>query len=327
MTTRIPIPCALPLIATLGILALLAGCSESPSDPGGGDPGGDGGTGTFTDVPEIPQPATLGGDVPARSDIATRIEPLDGAFRPLVVDAQGRWQSRTRCGGEERNPRNDFGWASAMHAVSEFREVARKVTNRRMVLLDGSGAATVPREDEFVREECMPFGPASDGHYQEFVGLELAADVHVRRDRHWELKPLEGAAGDYLLVYPNTEGEVSTSYTSGTTTSQTEEFGKSLTVTAGLSYSVLSASVSGTLSETFSSSVAVSETNSETFTKRVTGKDGKVVQFMVWELVEEYSITDADGEPLTDENYVVTTSSMGRRGVAIALQSTEFDLP
>jgi hypothetical protein len=214
-----------------------------------------------------------------------------------------------------------------MRGNEDFREVAQRVTNRRMVLLDDAGTANVPRQSEFVREECMPFGPPGDGHYQQFTGRELATGVHVRRDRHWELKPLEGAAGDYLLVYPHTEGEVSTTYTSGTETSQTEEFGESLTVTAGLSYSVLSASVSGTLSETFSSSVTVSETNAETFTKRVTGKEGKVIQFMVWELVEEYSITDADGEPLTDDNYVVTTGTMGRRGVAIALQSTEFDLP
>jgi hypothetical protein len=50
-------------------------------------------------------------------------------------------------------------------------------------------------------------------------------------------------------------------------------------------------------------------------------------QFMVWELVETYSFSDAQGNEFTSENYVVSQESITLRGTSIALQSTEFDLP
>ena len=96
---------------------------------------------------------------------------------------------------------------------------------------------------------------------------------------------------------------------------------------AGVDFGVLSATVSGTLSEVFSSSVTVSESRTETFSEGVTGKPGKVLQFIVWELVETYRFCDAEGNPVISENYVFGDPVLIRRGGAVALQSTEFDLP
>jgi hypothetical protein len=45
----------------------------------------------------------------------------------------------------------------------------------------------------------------------------------------------------------------------------------------------------------------VSVPSSETFAQTVYGEGGKTIQFMVWELVEIYSITDTDGNPYEAE--------------------------
>ena len=44
--------------------------------------------------------------------------------------------------------------------------------------------------------------------------------------------------------------------------------------------------VSGSLAETFSNSVTIEESATETFEQTVTGKEGKLIHFQVWELVE-----------------------------------------
>ena len=43
---------------------------------------------------------------------------------------------------------------------------------------------------------------------------------------------------------------------------------------------------------------------------------------MVWELVDIYSITDADGNPLTDPNYEFAPSVLEVKGVEVALDAT-----
>lgn len=306
---------ALMAVAALGLPA----CSDSPMDPGSDNPE------PFVDVPPIPEPSTPGADVPSKSDAVTSIEPFDGSFRAVVTDAFGSWSRQLRCGANATEFDSRTDWASDIGSGSDFWPLARSVEGRRFDLIDGSGERLTVEASRTDLATCSasPFTPLG----QELTAFQTApftADVHIRRDRHWELKPLEGNAGDYLLVYPNTQGEISTSYQSGSERTRTEEFGRSITAEAGLSFGPLSASVSATLSETFSSSVTVSESTTETFTKTVTGKDGAIIQFMVWELVESYSFVDAEGDPLTDESFRLDLATLERRGSAIALQSTEF---
>lgn len=312
-------PLVLLAIAALGLTA----CSDSPTDPGGDGSGPD----NFVDVPPIPEPATPGGDVPSRSEERSRVEALDGNFRAVVADAFGDWTGERRCGTSTTQLEPQTDWASAVPTGSPFDILARTVEGRTFDLIDAAGGELAVEISRTQLSSCsgVPFTPYGQ-QVTLFQSRVFAADVHIRRDRHWELKPLEGNAGDYLLVYPNTQGQISTSYQSGSERTRTEEFGRSVTAEAGLSFGPLSASVSATLSETFSSSVTVSESTTETFTKTVTGKEGAIVQFMVWELVENYSFVDADGMPLTDENFQLNLATLQRRGSAIALQSTEFPL-
>lgn len=321
MTRRNPIIPGFASRAALGLLVLCVGCSGSATGPGGGDT--DHG---YTDVPDIPTPTSPGGDVPAASETVTRVELLTGTYNPLVVDSYGTWRHYRICSGQVTADQQTVDWASRAGSAGRFTPVSSRFRNRRLVLRQTDGTTPVMQQTVNQHPDCGGFPLPGDLDRYTFQGHALSVPVHVRRDRRWELKPLEGGAGDYLLVYPNTSGEVATSYTSGTERSQTEEFGKSLSATVGAEFRVLSASVSGTLSQTFSSSVNISESTTETFTKSVTGKDDKVIQFMVWELVEDYRFTDAEGNALEDPNFVLAPDFMTRRGVAVALQSTEFAL-
>ena len=314
----------LTLLAVLTTAFTMVGCSDSPTDP---DPGG--GTGNFTDVPEIPEPQTLGGDVPGSSATLTRIEKLRSTFRPNVVGAYGAWTGEGVCDltGTPEPLVPVVGWSNQLAfgiGSQQYRQHASVLNGRRIVFLDSEGSATA------IRDEHASSGAGAFPCIlleTEFLGAPLETPVYLRRDRHWELKALEGGAGDYLLIYPQTEGQVSTSYSSGITRTETEEFGRSLTAEVGLDFKILSARVSGTLSETFSSSLSVSDSKTETFTKIVRGKEGKVLQFMVWELVEVFRFCDAEGNPVVSDNYVFTEDRLVRRGARVALQSTEFDLP
>lgn len=311
----------IPLV--LFLLGGLAACSDSPTDPAPPD----GGTGPdFTDVPDIPRPATPSGEVPARSETMTAIKQLKGSFRPRVVDAYGHWSGYRQCGNIPTKLLSQNEWARARTLNDDYRHLLSDILGRNLILQEAKGdrLKQVVKEDQFIDCNGPIFIPGN--LHGEFRGAPLEAPVYIRRDRHWELKPLEGGAGNYLLVYPQTSGEVTTTFRQGTETTQTEEFGRSLTLEVGLGYGPLSASVSGTLSETFSSSVSVSQEKEESFAKTVTGKEGKIIQFMVWELVETYSFSDADGNELTSENYVLAPESVTLRGTSIALQSTEFDL-
>jgi hypothetical protein len=302
----------------------LSSCSGSPTDPGGEQNGDGGGTG-FVDAPEIPEPGSPGADLPNQSEVLTRIEPLDGTFRAQLMDVTGIWMLEEHCGPESSRTDRREGFASEMLST-DFGALASKLMGSMRDLVDESGEGLAVGDGSQRPFDCGGIFGITGVRLSQFQSREFDADVYVRRDRRWVLRPLEAGAGDFLLVYPSTQGEVSASYESGSEQSRTEEFGRSITATLGVSYGILSASVSATLSETFSSSVTVSQSQTETFTKTVTGKDDTVIQFMVWELVEEYSFCDAMGEPIASELFEIQTGSMERRGVAIALKSTEFPL-
>jgi len=110
----------------------------------------------------------------------------------------------------------------------------------------------------------------------------------------------------------------------GTSTTETETFAETVSASGGLDLGVLTANVSLALSQSFSTSVTIMEARTETFTKMVRGTAGKTVRFMAWESVERYTISDENGAPFSDPNLAVRTDTLYRRGVATALQATEF---
>jgi hypothetical protein len=315
-------------ILTIGCAMLIAigamGCGDSPVNPpapGGGTNPGPG----FTDVPDIPTPKTPGGDVPATSETLTVLKRHTSLYNPSVTNAYGSWYiDRVQLFGPgfpemRTNVMDSDAWGSQVTDLYAKLFIQEEMS--RIILQDENGNVGGPRISGDYGVSVLSRALLSE---VDFRGSAVEKAVYIRRDRHWELKPLEGGAGNYLLLDGPVSGEVSSSYTKGVSNTQTEEFGRSVTASAGLSLGVLSLSVSGTLSETFSSSVTVSESKTETFTKTVTGASGKIVQFMVWELIEKYSFCDEDGNLYSDPHYVIPAASIVRRASAVYLQATEF---
>jgi hypothetical protein len=72
----------------------------------------------------------------------------------------------------------------------------------------------------------------------------------------------------------------------------------------GAAGEVLSAAVSASLTKTFSTTVTVSESETQSFSRMLEGSAGKRTCFVLWVLYEQYSFANADGTPFTDPNYV-----------------------
>ncbi|RKZ13492.1 hypothetical protein DRQ53_13235 [bacterium] len=322
------------LILTLCLLMLVACGSDSPTDPGDG-----GGGSVFKDTPEIPRPSSPGGSIPLMSDVLTVVSGRSlQRFAPRVTDvpiATGMIRARAvnTCLWtviEEVAGRQLSTWSGPVSVASVCG------LNIMSTVIDRS--ALHPREHPVLRvagvwqfnisrasrhPNILPTG--SNG----YVEMSLVAasvpdrDPHIRRDRFWRLHPIEGGVGDFLLLQGPVDGEVVTSQTTGTSRTDTETFGRSVTGEVSLGLGPLSASVSATLSESFETSLQIAEESTEEFKRTVRGEEGKYVQFVVWDLVEIYSITDADGEPFTADGWSFVDDKLERK-VATALNATTF---
>jgi hypothetical protein len=256
----------------------------------------------------------------------TKILPLNSLFKPTVTDVRGNWVRVQYCGQSvERHDAYDNTWSSMLPGRTDFGPLLQKL--ERIALQNDFGQRQSV-EDRLTRNNgTCGAGPLSFPRSLmtavEAPALENA--VYIRRDRHWELQQIKNV-GEYLLLDPNTQGEISSTYMQGVTNTQTEEFGEAITAQAGLGIGPLQASISGTLSRTFSNAVEVSTSEEQTFTKTVWGEPGKQIQFMVWELVEVYTLCDENGDSFVDPNYKMQLTPLERRGAALKLQATQFDL-
>lgn len=152
----------------------------------------------------------------------------------------------------------------------------------------------------------------------------VAQDLYVRRDRWWERRPLLGDDSEIFILQGPVTRTVSFSYSSGSTTEETEEFGRSLTVEVGGSWSFFSASVSATLSQTFTTRVEVRADTTVSVTEELVGEPGVARVMTFWVLVDEYTITDAEGNPYDDPRYDIAPLRLRDQGRITALLATDF---
>ena len=320
-------------------LPILAGCGGG--DPVAPNPGG----GAATDPPAIPKPTVPGGSVPATSSVATMISPTAlEEFAPRLanivpVDAKVYARHKDSCAWEVMEAFQAVPLADLVGANSYNGEMCGNVLNQMFFFWNRADLHPVTHTSirsggvwtDLITFPTIQVVPAAG--LPNLVDLKMEVEPrespgeapHIRRDRYWVQKPIEGQVGNFLLLSGPVAGEVSTTYTTGVSQTETTTFGTSITGTVGASYGVLSASVSATLSEEFSTAVTISSEKSETFTKSVQGQEGKIVQFMVWELVEEYSLSDASGAPYQPEGWTFEDASMIRQGAALALEATVFE--
>ncbi len=155
----------------------------------------------------------------------------------------------------------------------------------------------------------------------------LQDSLYLRRDRYWQRVWIADENSYFKVLIGDTEYDLSVSYTGGTSTTETETFGRSVTTSAGLGFGALKAGVEVTISQSFSTSVTLYDEMTVEETYKVFGEDGKYVQFQVWEGVEIFTITDAEGNPYTDSNYVFEPIVLFIHGNGPALVATKFDYP
>lgn len=139
---------------------------------------------------------------------------------------------------------------------------------------------------------------------------------------------LQGCSSDDPVTPedPGASKGVAYTRTTGTSYENSYEFARSIEGEASISPFDVGVGTTGSLSETFSESVTVTEEESTEVTCEISGIEGKTIIFSVWQSVERYSFVDENGEPYTDPNY--TFSDLGTieiRGDHEILQSAIFD--
>jgi len=159
---------------------------------------------------------------------------------------------------------------------------------------------------------------------------KLTSPVYLKRERYWARVPVDGIGAMFARLSEGTEYQITTTYSQGI--SIENSYGYASTVSAsvegGLEYvGVVKAAVEESIEHSFQVSTTINEETEVSHSETVYGREGKTVVFMLWELVEEYSVVDEDGDPYTDPKYYfkANTGSATVRGVALALEATAFD--
>lgn len=349
----------LVVIFVLG--GLHTGCSESTSP----DTSGDNGDTPPADWPTIPQPSAPYEDTESTSDTMTVIQPLNTNYRPNVMRALCLWSGNSmfctysyvspfceeteyepimlinlpECWSNDIPPLDYTGCGKPYCCPTGLINVSfAKSFGRVLLLEDGEIAdpvswAPIPRTI-WTSLSHICYESACTMSTIHWIELSLSGQLrsieelpYLRRDRYWQRVWIANENSYFKVLIGDTEYDMSVSYTTGTSTTETESFGRSVTTSAGLDFGALKASVEVTISQSFSTSVTIHDEKTIEETYKVFGEDGKYVQFQVWEGVEIFTVTDAEGNPYTDPNYVVEPTVLFIHGNGPALVATKFDYP
>ena len=179
-----------------------------------------------------------------------------------LFSASNRWSDDI--GTANYSGHTEMCFFPSVYWVSAPFDVSLSGTCGRMVLME-DGQTGTPDVIRYV--DCRMWTGSQHGcpvfastHWIEMdlfgTAEELQEEPCLRRDRYWQRVPLTGGT-NFIVLIGNTEYDLSVSYTNGTSTTETESFGRSITATSGVDFGALSASVSVTLSQTFESSVTI----------------------------------------------------------------------
>ena len=146
----------------------------------------------------------------------------------------------------------------------------------------------------------------------------LTNPVYIRRERYWKRIPLVTQGGTLMSVAidPGATFEVSYTWSAGVNIDHSKTFTRSVNgaVSLGTEKSVVGAKLGGALSQAFTSDVQVTEENSVTVTKTLSGIPDKTTVYAAWITVERYTIVDRFGNPYTDPNF--TFNDLGTAVIA-----------
>lgn len=271
----------------------------------------------LSNVPEIPVPAAPGGDVAPASGIHTTIVRLDDGFdfNPVVMRAHAAWRVGE---GPSSGPWNyrDLGdrwshlWPSSLRTPSGMAVFPPPDPIAARMLLIDDGVPVQAAQLTWVR------GVPLFSQRLVMNARPFDTDVYLMRERQWELDSFDGGA--FHLIASNQRVTLTESRTEGSSRTEITSFGTTFTAGGGIDIAGLSANIEKTLTETFSTSVTVTEERTRQVSIDVAGEPGMLIDLRLWRLIDTYSLVDEHGNALTDPNYVFNHSdgSMSWRTVA-----------
>ena len=305
-------------LAVLAVRALAACASDSATGPD--DPGSDTPVviaPALGDVPSIPVPTAPGGDVSPASGIHTTIVRVgsDFDFNPVVLRAHAAWRVGERSFSGPWTYR-DLGdrwshlWPSSLRTASGMQVFPPPdPIAARMLLIDGGVRVQTP---QFTWVRGLPVLS------QQLVmnARPFDTDVYLMRERQWELDSFDGGA--FHLIASNQRVTLTESRTVGSSRTEITSFGTTFTAGGGIDIAGLSANIERTLTQTFSTSVTVTEERTREVSIDVAGEPGVLIDLRLWRLIDTYSLVDEHGNALTHPDYVFNHSdgSMEWRTVA-----------
>lgn len=253
-------------------LALVASCG-SDDDVTGPEP-------EVLERPPVPEPTYYAGPVPERSIelVMATVE-----LSEFVAAADSIWIPS--CGHVEL--------PCMWYGTTE--------NGRRIGLVRGD--TTVTRFDSLATEIIDSWG-----HVSPMWASPLSSRPYLQHVRYWV------RLGDPERYSGSTSVSVTRSTTRGVERTQAQEFGMSIGMEASVSGGLF-VEFSMTLRTEFSysSSTAFSVSEEETVEEsfNITCPDNRNIVYCVWQLVDEFRIIGADGEPFTDPVYQFTAGSLG----------------
>ncbi len=292
------------ILCAIALLMVTVGCEDSVMAPVPVDDGNGNNNHNF------PVPSGPYEDVPGSTDMEVLIRPHTGTFKPEIADAYGPFQAHWRV---------NYGSWQLINTGTDWTSKLDWPVPAGHVLLKEHGAMSPAQK--LVRE----FGPGVDRKRLTLTVATFPADVYVKRERQWVLQSLEGGAGDFLVLPENTEATFKTTVMTGSSVTETETFGETLTVSGGLSIEGLSAEVEKEMSRTFSTAVTHSTMHGSEFSQTVRGEAGKLVRYQLWSRVDTYTFCDADGNALTHPNIRFGNMSWTDHGSATSMQVIKFN--
>lgn len=294
------------------------------------------------DIPLKPELTSPDQDPPNRSKSLVVIEPTPGFF-PQFTRAMGNVKVKGRaklwstsglgidCEGDWNN--NVFtgtGWTNLLANVtakfdgcgllSDYTKsnlsikIAEIPANKRVWLVQNGSLVDSPEAvswtggygNEFCRERIPIIGTCTSGGTLK-LGYEVTAQKltnvpHIARERFWQLTPWQsGNLVEGITGAGSIEGK--SSYSAGSSLSETQSIATTLTSEVGAEFEGISAKVSASLTKTFSTTVTFEQSKTEEFSRTLEGLAGKRNIFVLWVLKERYSFVNEDGTPFFDPNF------------------------
>jgi hypothetical protein len=138
-------------------------------------------------------------------------------------------------------------------------------------------------------------------HY-EVAGAPIEKTPYMCRDRFWMAIPWQSGA----IVERTTGNEtiaLTSTYTSGSSRTETESFAWTLGASVGADIKGVQAQVQGSITRTFETAFTVKLEETVSISRTLQGEANRRTCFVLWVLVEQYSFVDSEGKEFTDPNY------------------------